>query len=300
MLERVLRLLVCPQCGASLDRDYPTGKLGGRVRVAELSCRGCHAPYSVREGVGLFAAPMEEGAEWRTDPGLLHEEPDQARWTAYLRTLPPEVPVAYDRAVRGMVMAVRDVSGLVVDLATCRGHVLRPLAHASGSHQLLLGTDLEAARLYGAQAALKHDRKYAGVSLIEMDGAHWPLRPGAASAVISFYGPSILPAGRAVVREAARVLRGEGQFAFSTLLSKERTLTLRQAAQRGLDELLTEKRLRAALEHSGFAVDAWEVLASGPSWPVGLYDPLPARGDPWQHVLVRAHRHGPPRTGPSR
>lgn len=299
MLERVLRLLVCPLCGGSLDRDFPTGKLGGRVRMAELSCRGCHTPFAVREGVGLLAGPAEEGAEWRADPGLLHNEPDEGRWAAYLASLPPQVPPAFDRAVRGIIEAVRDVSGLLMDLATCRGHVLRPLAGETGAHQLLLGSDLEVARLYGAQAGLKHDRHYTGVSLIEMDATRWPLRPGAASAVISFYGPSILPRGRKVVREAARVLREDGPFVFSTLLTGERTLTLRQAKPLQLDELLTEKRLRSALERSGFVVDAWEVLAGGDAWPVSRYDPIPVRGDPWQHVLVRARRHGRPAGRPS-
>lgn len=293
MLERVLRLLVCPLCGGPLDRDFPQGKLGGRVRVAELTCRSCRSPFSIREGVGLLASPREEGAEWRVDPGLVHDEPDVERWSTYLESLPPEVPRAYDRAATGIVDAAKEVSGLIVDLATCRGHVLRPLAAESGSHQLLLGTDPDASRLYGAQAALKHERRYTGVSLIEMDASRWPLREGAASAAISFYGPSILPNGRAIVKEAARVLRSEAPWVFSTLLTEERTLTLRQAARQDLDELLTERRLRAALQRHGFVVDSWEVLAGGPAWPHSRYDPIPVRGDPWQHVLVRAHRHLP-------
>lgn len=290
MLERVLRLMVCPVCHASLDRNFPQGKTGGRLRMADLSCRACHAEYSIQEGVGLFAEPVERGAEWRPDPGLLSEEPDEEHWQAYLKSLPSEVPRAYEAAGAAIQSVAVQVSGLVVDLATCRGHVLRPAAGRSGSQQLLLGTDPELSRLYATQAALKRERHYTHVSLIEMDGTRWPLRDAAASAVISFYGPSILPEGRLLLREVGRVLRPGAPFVFSTLLTREGTLTLRQAARKGVHELLTERRLRTGMARNGLEVEDWTVLAGGKAWAHAPFDPLPLEGDPWEHVLVRAHR----------
>jgi ubiquinone/menaquinone biosynthesis C-methylase UbiE/uncharacterized protein YbaR (Trm112 family) len=290
VLERMVRVLVCPKCGGSLDRDFPQGKTGGRVRFAELSCRACRSPYCIRDGVGLLAQPNEEGGEWRPDPGLLHGEPDEARWERYLASLPPEVPPAYERAIAAIIEGVRGVSGVVVDLATCRGHVLVPLAAVAGSNQLLLGTDPDVSQLFGTQNILKRTRHYTGVSLIEMDAERWPLRPAAASAAFTFYGPGILPHGRRIVQEAARVLREDSPFMIATLLTDERTITLRQAARRNLEEILTEKRLRNALEHHGFVVDDWQVLVEGKAWPFSNFDPLPARGDPWRHVLVTARR----------
>lgn len=299
MLERVARLLVCPGCGAPLDREFPSGKLGGRVRFAELTCRSCRNPYGIREGVGLLAEPLAEGAEWRPDPGLLAAEPDEERWTRYLESLPPEVPPAFDAAIEGMIEGVRRATGLLVDLATCRGHVLLPLAGVAGAHQLVLGTDPDVAQLYGAQNALKRRRRYAGVSLIEMDATQWPLRPASASGVLSFYGPVMLPHGRRIVGEAARVLREDAPLVFSTILTEERTVTVRQAGRRHLEELITEKRLRAVLDREGFVVEKWQVLAKGKTWPVSRYDPLPARGDPWEHVLVAARRARRATSGPS-
>lgn len=257
--------------------------------MAELCCRGCKQTYSVQEGVGLFAVPREAGMEWRPDPGLLEQVPDERRWAEYLAGLPPEVPQAYRVAEEALVQGALEVSGLVVDLATCRGHVLRPLAARSGAHQLLLGTDPEVSRLYATQAALRRERRYTNVSLIEMDGGRWPLRDAGASAAISFYGPSILPAGRKLFREAARALRPGAPFLFATLLTRSGTLTLRQASRRGMAELLTETRLKQALARAGFQVESWEVLAEGSSWDRTQMDPLPVAGDPWQHVLVRTH-----------
>ncbi len=290
MLQRVLRLLVCPSCRAPLDRDFPTEKVGGRARMAELPCRKCKRLFTVQEGVGLFASTREEGLEWRPDPGLLEQPPDERRWAEYLGGLPPEVPRAYDAAERALVDGALEVSGLLIDLATCRGHVLRPLAAKSGAHQLLLGTDPEVSRLYATQAALRRERHYTNVSLIEMDGGRWPVRDAGAAGAMSFYGPSILPSGRKLLREAARALRPGAPLIFATLLTRTGTLTLRQASLRGMDELLTETRLRQALSRSGFQVETWEVLAEGRSWDRTQVDPMPAAGDPWQHVLVRAHR----------
>lgn len=291
MLQRVLRLLVCPACQASLVREYPQTKMGGRVRTAELVCRGCRAIYSVQEGVGLMARPLEQGVEWRPDPGLLTAVPDEQHWGDYLGSLPEEVRGALAAAERAIVDAALEMDGLVVDLSTCRGHVLRPLAGRSGAHQMLLGTDPEISRLYATQALLRRERRYSNVSLMEMDGAHWPVRDAGASGAITYYGPSILPEGRKLLREASRALRPEAPFVFSTLLTKERTMTLRQATAHGVGELLTERRLREALRRSGFQVETWEVLAEGAAWKRTPFDPLPVVGDPWQHVLVRTHRH---------
>ena len=297
MLERVLRLLVCPLCHGSLDREFPERRSGGRIRAAELRCRACQATFSVQEGVGLFAEPTSRGTEWRPDPGLLREGPDEPFWQAYLASIPPEVVRAYDRATEAIAQAAVAVSGLVVDLATCRGHVLRPAAARSGTQQLLLGTDPELPRLYATQAALKRERRYTNVSLIGMDGTRWPLRDASVQGAISFYGPSILPSGRRLLGEVGRALRPGAPFVFATLLTGERTLTLRQAARKGTAELLTDRRLRAELRRQGLVLESWEVLAQGPAWRHSPYDPIPLEGDPWQHVLVRTHRALPSRGG---
>ncbi len=289
MLHRVLRLLVCPACHGPLDRGYPPGKMGGRVRVAELSCRSCRGQYSVQEGVGLFASSDDRGMEWRPDPGLLAQPPDERLWQQYLASLPPEVPVAYQEAERAIVEGALGIDGPVVDLATCRGHVLRPLAARSGAHQMLIGTDPEVPRLYSTQALLRKERHYGNVSLLGMGGTRWPFRDAGVSGAISFYGPSILPSGRKILKEASRVLRPGAPFIFATLLTEPGTLTLRQAEARGLGELLTTARLRQALRRYGFLVDAWTVLAEGRAWQHGTYDPLPLPGDPWQQVLVQTH-----------
>lgn len=258
--------------------------------MAELRCRKCRAVYAVEEGVGLFSAPRKVGLEWRSDPGLLTRPPDERLWANYLASLPPEVPAAYEAASREIVGTAVGLDGLVVDLATCRGHVLRPLAARSGAHQMLLGTDPEVARLYATQAALRQERHYTNVSLMEMDGTRWPLRDAGVSGVISFYGPSMLPHGRRLLREVARVLRPGAPFLFSTLLTDAGTLTLRSATRQGTGELLTEPRLKTALSRCGLQLERWEVLAEGDAWGRTAYDPLPVAGDPWKHVLVHTHR----------
>lgn len=290
MLVRVLRLLVCPFCKGPLDRDVPSSKVGGRVRNAALVCRQCQRPFAIEEGIGLLAAPVAPSGAWHPDAHLLSTKPSETYWRAYLKSLPPGVEQAYDRGIAEMVEAVRDLRGLLVDLVTCRGHVLQPLAAATGAQQLLLGTDPELSRLYATQAAIQDDRNYTRVSLMEMDGAHWPIREGSAVGATSFYGSSLMPDGRRMLHEASRALREDAPFVFTSLLTQEDTLTLRQAARRRHDELLTEKRLRAALQRAGFVIDRWEVLVEGDAWPRTPYEPIPLEGDPWQHVIVHARR----------
>ncbi len=290
MLERVVRQLQCPGCGGHLDVETPRRKVGGRLRYAGLTCRRCQASYGIRECVGLLGAPLPQESDWRVDPGLATHPPDEELWQRYLASLPPEVPAAYEEILERLEREFAGMTGLVGDLATCHGHVLRRIAPRVGGHQLLLGLEPEASRLYPAQVALRRERRYSQVSLAEVDPVHWPLPDRSLGGLLSFYGPSLLPRGRGVLREAARCLRPRATFAFGTLLTREGSLSVRQARTRRLEELLTEERLRKGLSSAGFLVDAWEVLAQGTSWPRNAYDPLPCPGDPFFHVYVRAIR----------
>lgn len=290
VLERVVRHMVCPTCRAPLETVFPSRKGGGRLRFADLMCRSCHARYAIREGVGLFAVPVDAGGDWRPDPSLVAYPADDGHWQTYLASLPAGVPEAYERILERLEADLLSVDGLVLDLATCSGHILRRLAARTGGHQLLMGLEPDLSRLFACQAALRRERHYANISLAEVDPGHLPFEDRAASGAMSFFGPSALPHGRAVLREMARVLRPGSLFAFSTLLTQEGTLTLRQAARTGVDELLTEGRLRRALASAGFAVERWEVQASGESWRRNPYDALPLEGDPYQHVLVGTRR----------
>ncbi len=185
---------------------------------------------------------------------------------------------------------VRGLSGLLVDFSTCTGHVLRRVTQPGASRELFVGLDPDLPRLYATQAALRKDRCYSRVSLAQVDPRHWPLRDRSAQGVVSFYGPSIVPHSRIWFDEVARILRPGSPFVFSSLLTRERALTLRQAARLHLEETLTEPRLRQALEQSGLAVESWEVIAQGAHWPRNSFDPLPLEGDPWSHVLIRTRR----------
>ncbi len=293
MLERVARVLCCARCGGDLSREFPLQKVGGRLRFADLRCRQCAAGWAIREGVGIFGKPAPEPMDWRADPGLFARTPDEEYWRTYLAALPPEAERGVEQALSALEGCVRGLSGLLVDFSTCTGHVLRRVTGPGASRELFVGLDPDLPRLYATQAALRKDRCYSRVSLAQVEPRHWPLRDRSAQGVVSFYGPSIVPYARTWMDEVARVLRPGCPFVFSSLLTRERTLTLRQAARLHLEETLTEPRLRQALEHSGLLVDSWEVIAHGSRWPRNPFDPLPLEGDPWSHVLVRARRRRP-------
>lgn len=290
MLERVVRVLICPSCGGDLTRNYPLQKVGGRLRLADLSCRNCSSAWGVRESVGLFGTPLPDDFDWRPDPGLVELPPNDEYWEAYLASLPEAAREALSHVLGSLVDEVRNLGGLLVDFATCNGHVLRRVAPSTGSQQLFLGLDPDLPRLYSTQAALRRDRRYGRVSLSEIDPRRWPLRDRSALGVVSFYGPSIVPHARLWFKEVARVLRPGAPFVFGTLLTEEHTLTVRQAHRLSLDEALTEGRLRRLLRANGLGVESWENVTSGESWPRNSYDPLPLEGDPWRHVLVHARR----------
>jgi hypothetical protein len=294
MLERVARVLTCPRCGGDLSRQFPLQKIGGRLRFADLRCRQCSAGWGIREGVGIFATPTTLEVDWRSDPGLLQRPPDDVYWQSYLAALPTEAQQALEQALVALESAVRGLSGLLVDFSTCTGHVLRRVTGPGASRELFVGLDPELPRLYATQAALRRERCYSRVSLAQVEPRHWPLRDRCAQGVVSFYGPSLVPYSRTWFGEAARTLRPGAPFVFSTLLTREKTLTVRQASRLHMDETLTEGRLRQALDRNGFAVESWEVLAKGTHWPRNSFDPLPLEGDPWSHVLVRTRRKRSP------
>jgi uncharacterized protein YbaR (Trm112 family) len=296
MLERVVRQLACPVCGGSLRPDLPRRKVGGRLRHADLGCRDCHRVYGIQDGIGLLACPLADGHDWRVDPAVAEALPDDRRWREYLASLPPEVPGIYDEIARRLRAELEGVDGLVADLATCTGHVLRGLPPEAGGRRLVLGLDPEAAPLYAAQGALRRERRYTSISLAQFDPAHWPLPRASLAAIVSFFGPLTVPGGPRWMAEAARTLRERAPLAFGTLLSEEGTATLQEARRLRLDGLLTKAHLERALRRTGFHLETWEVLGEGRHWPGNPYDPLPKRGDPWRYVYVRARRGRTPRT----
>lgn len=106
----------------------------------------------------------------------------------------------YDAVSAALAEAVGDLSGLVVDLAGGTGHHLaRVLEAGPALHGIVLDASTPALK----RAARAHERA-AAVGADVMAG--FPLRDGAANAVLSVFGPRNVPEIRRVLAPAGRLV----------------------------------------------------------------------------------------------
>lgn len=290
MHDRLLKLLACPICSASLTFQGTIRK--SRCVKGFLKCSSGHT-FQVKEQIGLLkdAKLSETEFEWRVDvadEGKYLEI--RKEYDSYLRD---DQKAAIGKMIENLAGYVSRSSlqsdGIVLDVASGMGTFVLPLLDKFSAGSTVIGTDIDERPLRGLMNRSRKAGSYDRLSLVVVDAKHLCFKNDVFSTASSFFGFDNVPETVLALEECARILRVGGRVFFASLWYREGSESMRLAEEYKVGQIASEGRLKDALAKSGLILDRVEEVYSG-LWPRNPMDLLPFEGDEYAHVIVSARK----------
>ncbi|MEM3616297.1 MAG: class I SAM-dependent methyltransferase [Candidatus Bathyarchaeia archaeon] len=290
MHNKLLKVLACPICKTPLT--FNGGASEYRLTNGILKCDKGHV-YQVKEEIGLVkdAKLSANEFEWKVDVADERRfEEIQRQYSAYLRE---DQKVALeklkDKLVHYVAASFDELDGMVLDIASGMGRFILHLAEKSPEKMLIIGTDVDEKPLRGAMNKAKKAGFYNKLSFVVTDAKRLAFKSESFKTISSFFGFDNIPETVLALQESFRVLKSGGKAIFASIWYKEGSKSMQVAEQYGVAQIASEKRLKRALEKTGFTLERIEDIYSG-VWPYHPMDLLPIEGDEYFHVIVEARK----------
>ena len=264
-----------------------------RQLLAGMTC-------AIRFGVYDMVSDVLSGAEnshWRITDEMLEagvhdtaglsnnaDEPDADK--DYQSRKNKETLAAEAQHKDAMKRRLSGVSGLVCDLATGEGHMLRTLLAAGGDTRIVC-TDIDWRVLAMTRKRLQTDDDK--IAYVAADARHMPFADDSFDCVTSYAGFGNIPDSVQVAKELFRILKPGGtlflQANFIEKGSKSHALT----KQYGVETGMVEEAFIQCLEQAGFRRVQSAAVAQA-IWAENPYDLLPVAGDTYLYNIVQADK----------
>ena len=277
----ILHFLSCPVCHASVND--------------KLCCRVCGTGYACRLGVfdmlsgavsgdqvslwGIEESVFEEEAELRR-----HNEKQQAMIDDYHAHINQESKDAEAALEKVTEEAVKQIRGVVCDLATGNGGMLSLLLEHSKAERIVC-TDIDPLVLARTRRRLHTDD--GKVFYVASDGRQMSLADESFDYVTSLAGLGNVPETERACRELYRILKPGGMFLMKSSYLEFGSRSHAIAKELKLDKGLMEEELAACLKDAGFS-EVESIVAGEAVWAENPYDLLPVAGDRQRYCLIKA------------
>lgn len=277
----ILDILICPACGVGLNAD--------------LCCPACGATYAGRYGVlGLLnrAVSGDQVSLWGIDAGVFedpeqlraHNEEQRAMIEDYHAHINQESKDAEAKLNVCTEEAVKNVRGVVCDLATGNGGMLGYLLEHSQAEQIVC-TDIDPLVLARTRVRLNTDDTR--VFYVASDGRQMSLADERFDFVTSLAGLGNVPETERACRELYRILKPRGVFLMKSSYLEQGSRSHEIAKELKLDKGLIEEELVKCLYDAGFS-EVESTVADTAVWAENPYDLLPVAGDRQKYCLIKA------------
>lgn len=274
-------ILVCPVCRVRLDGDLKCGKCGavyvGRLGVYDLISAQISGDQTSLWGIdeGVFA----DEAQLST-----HNEKQQAMIEDYHAHINQESRDADEKLSALTMAAVKNIHGVVCDLATGNGGMLAYLLEHSQAEKIVC-TDIDPLVLARTRVRLhtEDDKVY----YVGSDGRQMSLADDSFDFVTSLAGLGNVPETDRVARELHRILKPGGVFLTKSAYLEKGSRSHEIARELKLDKGLIEEELVACLYEAGFS-KVESTVAGTAVWAENPYDLLPVAGDRQKYCLIKA------------
>lgn len=277
----IFDILVCPVCGVKLDEN--------------LRCISCGAEYVNRLAVFDLISTEVSGDQvslWGIDENVFadeaqlntHNEKQQEMIADYHAHINQESKDAEAMLNACTQEAVKEVSGVVCDLATGNGGMLAYLLEHSRAERIVC-TDIDPLVLARTRVRLNTDDTK--VYYVGSDGRQMSLADNSFDFVTSLAGLGNVPETDRVCRELYRILKPGGVFLMKSSYLEQGSRSHEIAKELKLDKGLIEEELTACLYSAGF-VKVESTVAGTAVWAENPYDLLPVAGDRQRYCLITA------------
>lgn len=274
-------ILWCPVCRVKLNED--------------LTCPKCRAAYAGRLGVYDLIARAVSGDQvslWGIDEGVFadeeqlstHTEEQQAMIEDYHAHINQESKDADARLNAFTEEAVKNVRGMVCDLATGNGGMLAYLLEHSQAKKIVC-TDIDPLVLARTRVRLKTDDER--VFYVGSDGRQMSLADNSFDFVTSLAGLGNVPETERATEELYRILKPGGMFLMKSSYLEQGSRSHEIARELKLDKGLIEEELVKCLYDAGFS-KVESTVAGTAVWAENPYDLLPVAGDRQKYCLIKA------------
>lgn len=274
-------MLVCPKCYKPLD--------------SVLKCGACGAEYAERHGVVVLLSQELSGDQislW----GLTDETLEDRE--AFLRERESEREMRKDYASRKNAETkaaekkldeytgklLKGLSGIVCDLATGRGGMLRKVL-AAGTDAEIVCTDIDPLVLAWTKADLAPDN--GSVHCVAADGRFLPFREESFDYVVSLAGFSNIPETEKVIEGLYRILKKGGELIAQSCCIEKGSKSYELAKKHHMEIGLVEENLLGCLRRAGFE-RVKSITAASAVWAENPYDLIPAAGDTQKYCVIQA------------
>lgn len=278
---KIRDMLLCPVCRIPLDGD--------------LRCARCSVVYVEKLGVFDLISTEISGDQtslWGIDEEVFtdedqlssHTQEQQAMIEDYHAHINQESKDADAKLNACTEEAVKDVHGVVCDLATGNGGMLAYLLKHSRAEKIVC-TDIDPLVLARTRVRLKTDDER--VFYVGSDGRQMSLADESFDYVTSLAGLGNVPETERVCRELYRILKPGGIFLMKSSYLEQGSRSHEIAKELKLDKGLIEEELLKCLYDAGF--DKVESTVVGTAvWAENPYDLLPVAGDRQKYCLLKA------------
>jgi len=253
----------------------------------------------IRFGVYDMVSDALSGAEsrWRITDEMLKtgvrdmtglsnnaEEPDADK--DYLSHKNQETLAAEAQHRDAMKRRLAGISGLVCDLATGEGHMLRTLLAAEGDYSIVC-TDIDWRILAMTRKQLQTDDNK--VAYVAADGRYMPLANDSFDCVTSYAGFGNIPDNARVAKELFRILKPGGTLLLRANFIEKGSKSHALAKQFSMETGMVEEAFVECLQGAGFRQVQSTAVAQA-VWAENPYDLLPVAGDTYMYNIVQANK----------
>ena len=255
---------------------------------------------AIRFGVYDMVSDTLSGAEnnrWRITDEMLEsgardtagfsnnaDEPDADK--DYQSRKNKETLMAEEQHRDAMKHLLSDVSGLVCDLATGEGNMLRTLLETNGDTRIVC-TDIDWRILALTRKRLQTDD--GKVAYVATDGRHMSFADNSFDCITSYAGFGNIPDSAMVAKSLYRILKPGGKLLLRANFIEKGSKSHFLAKQHGVGTGMIEEAFIECLQGAGFRQVHSNTVAQA-IWAENPYDLLPVAGDMYLYSIVQANK----------
>lgn len=283
-MEKINDILMCPCCHVSIDES--------------MECKECGNKYSYSNGVYNLVSEKLSGNQeilWGITDEIM-ENTDE--YQKYLRRIEEQIRDYDDhknketidaQVLQGQYMEklIEGFSGIVCDLSTGRGNMLRRMMNSTNKDFTVVCTDIDSHILMCTRRNLNTNDKR--VHYVASDGRYMSLMDDSVDYITSLAAFGNIPENKKVAGELYRILKPHGKIVIQGNYIEKDSKSFELARSKGLEEGLVEEYLLDNLKKAGFKNVTSTVVAEA-RWAENPYDLLPVAGDSQRYCIIEAEK----------